>query len=1514
MLMRSKQFFFKAISLVAVLSFTFTSTAAYSDITFRDLDLDQDLISHMRPMSIENTGPAWLEGLLPRTTTVTNRKPQVTRSSLSDEGAKKDLATQKLLNRSELRTQRGVSWRDLLLLGMTGAIGFFPLACKKKAEENHQAATSKESAESVVTETPAEIPTASAETPAAPSSYRFAPKYSLKSLVSDTSLRDAFLKEFLYWDGKFHQAGVAYNEKSGITYDGYMFDIETGQLVGGPHNWSAASKESLHVAILAMAISGNEQAKMFVSPDNPGKAEEIALDLLTKKIASYEKFNREYPGFGGFLPWFLVFDEGLKPTENPKKAEYDWSHRVPSLDNGEWVWSLYLAYHTLASAGYQALSVQYKDYFDLLAKNVVTVFYEGDGKVRAETTLVDNQATPRPRNYGNEKSSYYLDDPYEGELMVFFMTLFGQWSNSNDIDRMWELKRKKLVSASYKTPEGHLTIQRGHWFSAHEQWKYLVLPYTSIPIARDIFLNGEKARTWYSHTHNIPGLFASTYNVVTDHSAPLYLSALGIPELAAQAKVQQNVVAPYASFPVILAARESGAVGIGEAWLALMLQGPRMQNSYGSTESISVQGTAISPIITWDTKGLVALALMGGISEPIQKALQEDGKFDAFSQIVEREHRLAFPRVEGEEIGFAEPASTIPHRLREFDASAGTSKVDVLLGTNFDGEGWLQMEHRFVRGKSLSLPKGPGYVWNRITNVNLQENPILDFEVKSDRERGWFFLEVKNTDDQSITALPIVIYLKGTNGAVKHFSIDLREQGFARENLKGAFVSFADPTSSLEFRFMRFMPSRPRGRVGVLSFDGRRFIEGGKNQFDSSNLLTQINFRIGDLSEFSHDRNLQVEGWHGWVWASTPPIDIGKKHYLILKVRTNAQISSFMEFKNQKSKPIIGGANLGGIKMPLNIPNTHGSTKTLVIDLSNHFMEVADKTATIIAFSNFSSLLEIESIQFSEIKPKSELRSVAYTTSSFSDQDSPVKLATFSEELRREWERLADEGKTTRWPDFQNPIKIGKFEAVINPHGFAEAPKWKGLKPVREIRVEDFNFYKIKGLVKIFERLHFFGSDYFVMPDKNPTMRHHSLMVSSEVRPNTLTQGDIQTALLITAHHPDLKFLQNTEAYTANHFHMHITTQEFPFERLGQVREKVLGIKNGVTVSTLSEWPLTNVNFRGDDLNRVTEEASQLIDVLKAEKVIPHWTFVRNGQVTVFIGNQTPQPIAEVGDVLGQYHTFHALGTVGVLMLEAEKNEGGQTRENEKIKEILGKLTERNIEQAFQLKSLSDEAFATLLQKIGLPSTPRSELRTQGFIDSLNPAFASAASVADEVVLASSVTGAVESLVNPGARSELRKFFAVDQSVPAEGTRFSVFGHSLFNQALPAMAAYAIDQNQPMAVVYATRSELREIERLNAQVGVLALPNGLQVDPLIPAASPREAVQKLRRLTARAGILARYIYYTLLEKDADRVKDAFQEVRVFSRQEFDTFIHSVAGLAKHLHSFQKTLNRIAEAA
>jgi hypothetical protein len=52
-------------------------------------------------------------------------------------------------------------------------------------------------------------------------------------------------------------------------------------------------------------------------------------------------------------------------------------------------------------------------------------------------------------------------------------------------------------------------VEKGFWFSAHEQWKNLFMPYYLSPTYKRIQWNNERARIWHSADKNIPGLYAS---------------------------------------------------------------------------------------------------------------------------------------------------------------------------------------------------------------------------------------------------------------------------------------------------------------------------------------------------------------------------------------------------------------------------------------------------------------------------------------------------------------------------------------------------------------------------------------------------------------------------------------------------------------------------------------------------------------------------------------------------------------------------------------------------------------------------------------------------------------------------------------------------------------------------------------------------------------------------------------------------------------------------------------------
>lgn len=192
-------------------------------------------------------------------------------------------------------------------------------------------------------------------------------------------------------------------------------DATTGQLAAPLHNFTATSKEALHLAMLALSVNGHRLAKIFVNPTE-------AIRILDRKMNTYQKWNRTYPGFGGYLPWVGVNKGVISPSKS-------WESRVPSLDNGEWVWSIYATALTLKNSGRAPeLAKKYMDYFQYLASTSVMMFYNGKGLVRAEAKILDPYAMPSPTNYENNVANYFLDDPYEGkpshDVLLLYLYLF----------------------------------------------------------------------------------------------------------------------------------------------------------------------------------------------------------------------------------------------------------------------------------------------------------------------------------------------------------------------------------------------------------------------------------------------------------------------------------------------------------------------------------------------------------------------------------------------------------------------------------------------------------------------------------------------------------------------------------------------------------------------------------------------------------------------------------------------------------------------------------------------------------------------------------------------------------------------------------------------------------------------------------------------------------------------------------------------------------------------------------
>ncbi|GAB0136373.1 hypothetical protein EsDP_00004674 [Epichloe bromicola] len=490
---------------------------------------------------------------------------------------------------------------------------------------------------------------------------RFAADWSQSDVLRDPS---GFEWDLLFWEGNFHQNGVAYNTANGMTYDGTQLDWITGGKTK-KHPFSAASKEALQIMLYTHAIAGSRGAARFLTPHDLAKAPGLAASIMKTKLQTYLRFNQTHPGFGGFLPWMTTSEDELSPT-------WDWKNRVPALDNGELIWAVYACIHALEQSrdsSFKSLAQDWQKWFDYVKTTAVTVFYRGNGRVCAVTKLRDQTRPPKdPRQgYACEGTSY-LDDPYEGELFAHLLNAFGGLPKK-DKDALWQAKRAKLVKREYNMGGyGPITVQEGYWFSSHEPWKVLELPYYDVDLVKRLYHNAERARTCNSVVTKVPGLFASvnnSTNVTTDEIIG-YISPAGIPSIASQKEQYHDVITPYGAWPTILFDK-----AVGLAWWRNMVVAKKMQNPFGSTESTRVDGKLVSALVTWDSKVLTVVALLGGVGDFVRLKMKKDGIYGEFISITKREYGRVFKNLKGEVIPLCVPKARVPDAgLKDFTKCA----------------------------------------------------------------------------------------------------------------------------------------------------------------------------------------------------------------------------------------------------------------------------------------------------------------------------------------------------------------------------------------------------------------------------------------------------------------------------------------------------------------------------------------------------------------------------------------------------------------------------------------------------------------------------------------------------------------------------------------------------------------------------------------------------------------------------------------------------------------------------
>jgi len=518
---------------------------------------------------------------------------------------------------------------------------------------------------------------------------RFAKMPEWDALETSPEVQDAYISAVLRWDGKFASPGAAVSAK-GITRDHILLDDDGNvKRIAG---YTAPSKENLHLSMLAVVLDGTSplawnfcidyalsistlsEAEKNALSDAEMKlmAEEEALRRLGTIIGEYERWREFCPGCGGFLNWVWVDDEGILLNSPDGKVKM-----IPALDNGQMAWAMIAVHEVLVEKGHVELAARYQDQIAVMEGSVTTLFVEQNGQKKRSGSAVNVKKKDKAVGKGKIKQKGQLRDPFEGELMIMFEDMLapGVMDDKKIKKRLWKKVKNGVHKLQYKGPEGcgedclpngPITIESGWRFSAHEQWKYLVLPYLEDDRARRVFANGERARSWDAYRRDLGGMLAAAYrppHADSSSGEPVYMDTYGINSASygfTEPADTDLTVTPYGAFPLILASR-----GIGLAWHRAMLARNKMQSQFGSIESSEVHGEGrSSEIMTWDTKVSSDLAMVGGTGAILKRFLERVGKYDHFLGIV-NEQLSSFGKLKGEDTPFA-PAPVISAMSEDF--------------------------------------------------------------------------------------------------------------------------------------------------------------------------------------------------------------------------------------------------------------------------------------------------------------------------------------------------------------------------------------------------------------------------------------------------------------------------------------------------------------------------------------------------------------------------------------------------------------------------------------------------------------------------------------------------------------------------------------------------------------------------------------------------------------------------------------------------------------------------------
>ncbi len=104
----------------------------------------------------------------------------------------------------------------------------------------------------------------------------------------------------------------------------------------------------------------------------------------------------------------------------------------------------------------------------------------------------------------------------------------------------------------------------------------------------------------------------------------------------------------------------------GAAWLHNTVYSPCGQTKYGALEGTGLNGSLMSPTLTWDTKITTVLAILNGTRKIIERHLTKAKLIDEFTAIVEREYSTAFPTIDGSWMDLITPSNQVKEGRADF--------------------------------------------------------------------------------------------------------------------------------------------------------------------------------------------------------------------------------------------------------------------------------------------------------------------------------------------------------------------------------------------------------------------------------------------------------------------------------------------------------------------------------------------------------------------------------------------------------------------------------------------------------------------------------------------------------------------------------------------------------------------------------------------------------------------------------------------------------------------------------